>query len=104
MKKAPFQGGFSDEVYCHPHFQAYIASADSNRAKYGVALVFGYIGSRDRTSARDRIVEARLRLKYRRLANVVAWLTSSDGRHMMDTPTRRTTTREFQTLAQKWIG
>ena|ERR1700681_1441776 len=73
-----FQGGFSDNVAWNDQFFDYVKSGHP----------CGYIGSDNRSKARDRVVELALRLTGLGDRGVSVWLTSGSGRHLMDDPPR----------------
>lgn len=69
-----FLGGFSEYVFTN----AFIVYAGS---KFGP---FGYLGSSRRTAWKDQIIERALIAKGLDLEKLISWLTSTEGRHMMD--------------------
>jgi len=73
---AQYQGGLSDWVANDPGFIAYAAR--------GAAPVMGYVGHRCRRNWLDAIVEEELRRAGCTVPEIVAWLTSTDGRHTGD--------------------
>src|ERR1700674_1056810 len=73
-----FQGGFSDNVAWCDEFHQYVSSGHPS----------GYIGSSNRSKARDKVVELALRLTGLGDRGVSVWLTSGSGRHLMDDPPR----------------
>jgi hypothetical protein len=72
-----WQGGLSLEVVASPEFIQYAARAKG---------VFGYIGASERTPERDRIVEELLRATGLGANGLASWLSSGNGRHLMDDP------------------
>ena len=72
--KTKLTGGFSKEVTETHEFKDYANS------KYPS----GYIGAHNRSTNKDKIVENALRATGLGDHGVAVWLTSGDGRHMMD--------------------
>jgi len=99
----PYQGGFSDSVYNATLFQDYIAGAEKNVAKFGSPLVFGYIGARNRTAERDRIVETSLP-RRKSPERIAAWLISSDARMIMDWIPNGASPELFAKLLGQWTS
>jgi len=75
-RKRNYKGGLSDEVYYTDTLQGYIHDG----------YPAGYLGSLGRTAARDRIVEDVLAARGLNDDQIATWLTSTSGRHMMDSP------------------
>jgi hypothetical protein len=75
-KARKYQGGLSLEVVASPEFRRYATSS----------IVAGYIGSEERTAARDRIIETALRDQGLGANGVASWLSSGRGRHLTDDP------------------
>lgn len=88
--KNKFKGGFSEDVFNARNFQSYIESGH----------VCGYIGDGHRTIRRDKLIEQALRATGLGNEGIATWLTSGDGRHMMDNVERKTTEAEFSKLCQ----
>lgn len=88
-----FQGGFSNDVFKSSAFQGYISSM------YGV---FGYIGNGDRNLSRDIVLERVLRDTGLEANGIATWLTSGDGRHLMDSVDEDTSLLEFTAHAEEY--
>ncbi len=69
-----YQGGFSDGVFKSRSFQQYIK----------LGIVFGYIGASGRTIRKDQFLEKTLGSRGLGNEGIATWLTSKDGRHLMD--------------------
>jgi hypothetical protein len=93
-KKLNLQGGFSEKVASHPLFQDYAS----------VSFCGGYIGSSDRSNARDSFLEYALR-EYQDLGpgGIACWLTSTSARHMMDDVSKKTTLSDFKKRVIEYI-
>jgi hypothetical protein len=87
-----YKGGLSKDVYESFEFQGYI--------KRG--MVFGYIGSSNRSESRDRIVEEELRATGLKGEGIASWMTSTDGRHLMDDPPHKL--EAFREYVRKYVG
>lgn len=70
-----FQGGLSEDIVRSEQFQRYVGNG-----KY----VCGYLGTSERTTDRDRVVEEELKRQGLEAEGVALWMTSTDGRHLMD--------------------
>jgi len=92
-KKNNYAGGFSKGVVESYPFKRYTA------ADVGVG---GYIGSSSRTKRRDKIVEEMLRETGLKDWGIAEWLTSGDGRHMMDNVDRKTSEQAFRKKAKAY--
>ena len=68
------QGGLSDAVWKAENLQGYLKNGG----------VFGYVGNSCRKMWKDRIVEDELRKQGLGARGIAEWITSGDGRHMMD--------------------
>ena len=68
------KGGFSSFITEHPTFISYCSSE----------FCCGYFGSRGRRKWKDQMLEERLIQLGLTVDQVVAWMTSTHGRHMMD--------------------
>jgi len=88
------QGGLSKEVWMNRDLQEYIKNHSN--------CVCGYIGSFERTIIRDKILEKILRSVGLKFSSVVCWITSTDGRHLMDGVGKRTTSSSFEKLCKDW--
>jgi len=69
------QGGISDAVWNSKHLK-----------QYRKGMAFGYVGSFGRTIKLDKYVEKKLRSLGMGPNAIGIWMTSSNGRHMMDNP------------------
>lgn len=74
-KSRKYHGGFSDFVYNHPLFISYCGN------KFGPC---GYFGTSGRNIGKDKIIEGILIWRGLSVNQIVSWLTSTDGRHLMD--------------------
>lgn len=90
-KASPFKGGLSEEVYRDEKFQAYI-----NFGAPGSTYVGGYVGSMYRTRERDAYLEGFLRTQGLGPTGIAIWLSSVQGRHLMDSVDRKTTLKDFE--------
>jgi hypothetical protein len=74
-----YKGGLSEGIINSNVFRGYAVPGTG---------VFGYIGSWKRNASRDRVVEQVLRDQGLSDEGIATWLTSGDGRRMMDDPPR----------------
>ena len=84
------QGGLSKEVWEDNHLQEYVKSGNA----------FGYVGSSDRTIARDVILEVTLLEAGLKSAGIAMWIGSTDARHLMDGVDKNTSDAEFEKLCK----
>ena len=89
-----FKGGFSDGLFNSENFQDYIKSG----------FVFGYIGSFSRKPGFDRIIEKGLRDEGLNDEGIATWLTSTNGRHIMDSVENKTTKAQFSKDMKKFFS
>ena len=87
------RGGFSYWLWSTPEVQQYIAGP-----------VFGYVGSSGRTRERDEIVEHALWRRGLSLNEAGTWLTSKDGRWLMDQVGRKDDPDKFSYRVHKALG
>jgi len=73
-KKKDYKGGLSEGVTSSYHFKDYVESGHPS----------GYIGAYNRSANKDKIVEKALRDTGLGDGGVACWLTSGNGRHLMD--------------------
>jgi hypothetical protein len=71
-----YLGGFSEFMLTSEYFVQYCGGS--------MFRPFGYYGSSGRTKWKDAMLERRLISLGLDLQKIVEWLTSGDGRHMMD--------------------
>ena len=88
------RGGFSDEVWNSYELQNYL-----KRGLY----VFGYIGSCSRTNKRDKILEEALKNEGLGHSGIAVWLTSTDGRHLMDDTYKETSNKDFKKRVSEYV-
>ena len=88
-----YRGGFSQAVFQSKTFQDYIKH-----------LPCGYIGSKARTKLRDATVESLLRKAGLGVEGIVDWLTSRDGRYLMDDVTSKTSLADFEERARDYTA
>ena len=81
-----FKGGFSDAVFKTDQFQKYAGGYN----------VCGYLGSSQRTKERDIYLESFLSQEGLGPNGIAVWLSSGDGRHLMDSVEYTTTQKEFE--------
>jgi cell division septum initiation protein DivIVA len=91
-RAAKFNGGFSKEITQCRRFIDYAGNSHGP---------FGYIGASYRTKVKDRIVEKLLIATGLGPDGIVDWLTSTDGRHMMDSVYKDTKVKEFEEIARE---
>lgn len=89
---AKYKGGFSDAVWGSHGFQQYATGPG----------VSGYIGSASRTPQFDQILEKLLTAQGLGPNGIASWLTSTDGRHLMDDVDRNTPPAKFKKRAQEY--
>jgi hypothetical protein len=75
LKGQDLKGGFSNGVVESNAWRRYVGDGTS---------VFGYIGASGRTSLLDEMLEHELRNQGLGDEGIATWLTSGDGRHLMD--------------------
>ena len=97
LKGRKFKGGFSDEVFESYEFQNYVTNSDGETKEY----TCGYIGAFNRTVSRDKIVEQALRDTGLGDNGIACWLTSTDGRHLMDDPAKNL--KEFKKRVTDYV-
>ena len=88
-----YKGGFSDDVVFNKDFINYIGEGE---------FVFGYIGASTRTPERDAITEGELRSQGLDGNGIANWLTSGDGRHLMDDVDKTTTPIKFRKRVREY--
>ncbi len=86
------QGGLSKEVWEDNHLQEYVKSGNA----------FGYVGSSDRTTLRDIMLEKALSGTGLKSAGIAMWIGSTDARHLMDGVDKKTTDAEFEKLCKHY--
>lgn len=91
--KVKLQGGLSDAVVRTRMYQEYVRSS----------FVAGYVGSSARTIARDKALEKALAGQGLGPAGIATWLTSGDGRHLMDGVDRKTMPEQFEERVGEYV-
>lgn len=85
--------GLSDDVVFTEEFIDYTENREHP---------FGYIGSSNRTPERDKILEDLLRDQGLDGGGIAIWMTSGDGRHLMDDVDKNTTSAQFKKRAKEY--
>lgn len=92
-KPLSFQGGLSRDVAKHWRFRQYVSSGRPA----------GYIGNGNRTRGRDIVLENMLRKRGLGDGAIADWLTSNDGRHLMDDVDQKMTNKAFMHHARPYV-
>ncbi len=80
-----YKGGLSDAVVYTKEFIEYVKDGHP----------CGYIGEWARTKKKDKIVEESLKTEGLGPSGIADWLSSGNGRHMMDSVERNTKEKDF---------
>lgn len=99
-KNYSWQGGFSDEVHKTYEFQNYAYTIKEGKSI--ATSCCGYIGSSSRTKQRDQVLESFLRKQGMTNGMIATWLTSTYGRHFMDSIDKKTTLSQFEKRAAEY--